>query len=179
METVAIGAAHFALSNGMAVSLQNPSLDILVALETGGWGLPRIDDIGIAPPTHFKMQAAGSVTALTDPIQPVIIHDRKLMSTVHGALEVLDYSRMAHGACLLSDEVCTGNQLLTRGDVHSGACGAGVDRYQDGHQCRHSTEQKNRASFHHCFLFLTWNEQNLMAIPAQAFRHQKAALCHR
>jgi hypothetical protein len=156
MKIVAISAAHFALSNGMTVSLQNPGLDILVALETGIWGLLWIDDIGISPPSDFKMQAAGSVAALTDPVQPVIIRDRKLMSTMHGALEVLDYLRMAHGACLFADKVGTGNQLLSRGDVHSGACGAGVDRYQDGHQCRQSTEQKNRASFHHCFLFLTW-----------------------
>lgn len=98
METVAISAAHFALSNGMAVSLKNPGLDVVMALETGIWGLPWIDNIGIAPPSDFKMQAAGSVASLTDPIQPVIIRDRKLMSTVHGALEVLDDLRMAHGA---------------------------------------------------------------------------------
>jgi hypothetical protein len=156
MKTVAISAAHIALSNGMAVTLQDPGLDAAMALETGIWGLPWIDDIGITPPSDLKMQAAGSVAALTNPVQPIIIHDRKLVSTMHGALEVLDYVRMAHGACLLSDEVGPANQLLSRGDVHSRACGAGVDRYQDGHQCRQSTEQKKRASFHHCFLFLTW-----------------------
>ncbi len=80
----------------MAVSLKNPGLDVVMALETGGRGLPWIDDIGITPPSDLKMQAAGSVAALTDPVQPFIIHDRKLMSTVHGALEVLDYLRMTH-----------------------------------------------------------------------------------
>ena len=139
MQTVAISAAHFVLSNGMTVSLENPGLDILVALETGGWGLPRIDDVGITPPTHFKMQAAGSVASLAHSIHPFLLFPRKLIPAMNGPLEVLDNLRMAHGTGLLSNEVGTGNQLFSRGDVHSGSCGAGVDRYQNDHQCRQST----------------------------------------
>jgi hypothetical protein len=90
-----------------------------MALKTGGWGLLRINDIGVAPSSDFKMQAAGSVTSLADQVHPFIITGWNLMTTMHCVLEFLDNVRMAHSAGLLSNKVGPPDQLLSSGDVHS------------------------------------------------------------